>query len=340
MKCSAFFVTVLVVLAACNQAAKNRPDISGIRVSTSIERFDQAYFALDSNHLPEGMKTLQQKFPAFTNDFTNHILGAGPVSDSNQVLTIANRHFFTSYYPVYEMLKNDFTNLSQQEAALNQAFRYIHYYFPDYPLPGLVAYLGPFDAPGVAMTDSAVAIGLQLYAGADFPFYTSQQGQELFPTYISRRFDKEYIPVNVVKAIVDDIYPNQSASFPLLEKMIEQGKYWWLSKQILPDAPDSLITGFTQQQLNFCEKNEGLIWSFFLQSEQLYSTDPGVMKLYLGDAPGTQGLPPAAPGNLGQWIGMQIVQKYVSQQEGGIQPRKLMQISPREILDASKYKPR
>lgn len=340
MKCSKFLVAGLIFLAACKDKKENRPDISGISVSTAIERFDLDYFALDSNNLQDGMKALGRKYPWFINDFTANILGAGPLNDSNKILPAANHHFFTSYYPVHQLLTKELGPLSKEEKELNQAFRTIKYYFPDYKTPRLVTYLGPFDAPGVALTDSAIAIGLQLYAGTDFPFYTSQQGQELFPLYISRRFEKNYIPVNVVKAVLTDLYPDKSAGYPLLEKMIEQGKYWWISQQILPDAPDSLITGFTETQLEFCEKNEGLIWNLLLQSEHVYSTEPGILKLYLGEAPGTQGLPPAAPGNIGQWIGLRIVEKYIAEQANPLAPRKLMQLSPREILDGSKYKPR
>lgn len=340
MKCSKLLIAGILFLAACKDKKDNRPDTSGITVNTRIERFDQDYFALDSNNLQEGMKELAKKYPWFIHDFTANILGAGPMNDSNQVLPVANRHFFTSYFPVFQLVQKEQANLGGQEKELNEAFRTIKFYFPDYSIPRLVAYLGPFDAPGVALTDSAIAIGMQLYAGLDFPFYTSQQGQELFPLYISRRFEKKYMPVNVVKAVLSDIYPDKSASFPLLEKMIEQGKYWWLNKQILPDASDSLITGFTNQQLEFCEKNEGLIWNLLLQSEHIYSTDPGIMKLYLGEAPGTQGLPPAAPGNIGQWIGLRIVEKFIDEQQTSLQPGKLMQLSPREILDGSKYKPR
>ena len=339
MKFSKLFLAGMIFLAACSNN-ENRPDISSIKVNTTIERFDLDYFSLDSNRLQEGIKFLGSKYPYFINDFTANILGAGPVSDSNQVLPIINRQFFTTYYPVAEIIKKELKDLGNTEKELNKSFRYLTYYFPDYKMPRLIAYLGPFDAPGVALTDSAIAIGLQLYAGKDFPFYTSQQGQELFPAYISRRFEKEYIPVNVMKAVLLDLYPDRSTGFPLLEKMIEQGKYWWLTKQVLPDAADSLVTGFTKSQLEFCEKNEGLIWNMFLQSEFLYSTDPSIQKLYIGEGPGTQGLPPAAPGNIGQWIGMRIVKAYADQQDKSIQPRKLMQLSPREILDGSKYKPR
>ena len=118
-----------------------------------------------------------------------------------------------------------------------------------------------------------------------------------------------------------------------------EGKYWWLADQFLPDTPDSLKTGFTGEQLKWCESNEGVIWNLLLQNDQLYSTDPSIIQMYIGDAPGTQGFPPAAPGNIGQWIGLKIVQAYV-ERHPDLHPEQLMKTSARTILDESKYKPR
>lgn len=339
MKLVAIAAAVLLFSMGCNDAAKQGPDISSIQLETPVARFDEAYFSIDSLQMERDLNQLNIQFPNFFNDFTQHILGAGAWSANNELARVAHQRFYSSYLPVYQMTRTTLSDLKTEEKELNTALRYLHYYYPDYRIPRLIAYLGPFDAPGVAITDSALAIGLQLYAGNDFSFYTSQQGQELFPLYISRRFEKKYIAANAVNAVLDDIYPDQSSSLPLLEKMIERGKYWWAKKQLLPNTPDSIITGYTQQQLDFCAGNEGFIWSQLLQSDYLYTTDPSIVPLFLGDAPGTQGFPPAAPGNIGQWIGWRIVQAYASKQEQ-IHPDKLMKTPARDILDQSKYKPR
>lgn len=285
------------------------------------------------------MKNLAGKYPNFINDFTENILGAGPMNDTNTALKVINRKFFTSYSSMFQATRSTFADLAPVEKDLNKAFRHLKYYFPKYPVPQFLSYIGPFDAPGVALTQNAIAIGLQLYAGKDFAFYTSEPGQQLYPAYLSRRFEKAYIPTNCVKAVLEDIYPDKSQGMPLVDQMIEKGKYWWLLNLVQPDTPDSIKTGFTQVQLDWCKANEGVIWNLLLQNDQLYSTEPSIVQLYIGEGPTTQGFPPVSPGNIGQWIGWQIVKTYLDKHPD-TRPEQLLATPPRDILDGAKYKPR
>lgn len=171
-----------MAMTACGDGNNNHPDVSQIQVNTHINRFDKAYFAIDSNQLYPGLLQVQADFPYFINDFTANILGAGIIGDSNKILPVANQQFYRSYASVYEQVKAQFDDLSATEKELNKAFRYVKTYFPAYQVPVFVSYFGPFDAPGAAITENAIAIGLHLYAGADFPYYTSIEGQQLYPT--------------------------------------------------------------------------------------------------------------------------------------------------------------
>lgn len=201
MKKSLFFLWVALAATACSDK-KNIPDVSGIPVSVKIERFDNAFFALDSNHLSTGLYRLSQQYPYFFTDFTANILGVGVLSDTSTVAFAQTLQFMKTYLPVRDSLMKKFDNLDWLEKDLKKSFQYVKYYFPKYPLPQkVVTYIGPFDAPGVAITQYALAIGLQLYAGKNFSFYSSLQGQEMYPLYISRRFEPQYIQVNCVKAI-------------------------------------------------------------------------------------------------------------------------------------------
>ncbi|ULQ51128.1 hypothetical protein [Flavihumibacter fluvii] len=339
MKFSSLFLAAVILLSSCGGNNAKKPDVSGISVNSHIERFDLDYFSLDSNNLGKGMNDLAKKYPYFINDFTANILGAGIQSDTNQVLKEANRRFFTSYYNVYQGLREDFNDLSSTEKELNGAFKNLKYYFPGYTVPRFISYLGPFDAPGVAITENAIAIGLQLYGGKDFPFYTSLPGQELFPTYISRRFEKSYIATNCIRAVAEDLFPDKSQGLPLIEQMIEKGKYAWLTNLVLPNTADTIKTGYTREQLEWCTSNEGVVWNLILQNDQLYSTDPSIIQMYIGDAPGTQNFPSAAPGNIGQWIGQRIIEAYM-EKNPATTPQQLMEMPSRKIIDGAKYKPR
>ena len=328
----------LLFIIAC-KTGKKSPDTSNIPVTVHIERFDQAFFAIDTNHIQQGLLDLARPYPWFINDFAVNILGTSPLSDTSNNAFYICRRFISGYEPVRDSLELKFADMRPIEEELKKGFQHVRYYFPKYNLPPkVVSYIGPFDAPGVALTRFTLAIGLQLYAGKQFPFYLSRQGQDLFPLYISRRFEPEYVVPNCMKALAEDIFPDQSQGKPLIEQMIEKGKNWWLIDQFLPETADSLKTGFTQKQLNWCESNEGQVWNFFLD-QNLYSPDPDLIKNFIGDAPYTQGMPEASPGNIGQWVGWRIVQKYVSLHPD-ITPLQLMQTPDRTIFDEAKYKPR
>jgi len=330
------FATVLFIGCSNN----NAPDVSGIKIPLSTHRFEKAFFAIDSNNIPASLQQLQQQFPGFTNDFTVNILGAGPVNDSNQVLLKATKAFYQSYLPVYDSLQRKYADISDLEKEIHQSLRYVKYYFPKYPVPGhLVSFIGPFDAPGIALTQNALAIGLQLFAGKNSSFYNSEQGQQLYPAYISRRFDKEYILPGCMNAISADMYPDQSGGKSLIDQMIAKGRYWWLLDKFLPDTPDSLKSGFKQRQVEWCKNNEGLLWNFFLQDNQLFTTDPSFIQLYIGEAPDTQGFGEASPGNIGQWVGWQIVRTFMTKHPE-TSPQQLMEMDTRTIFNESKYKPK
>jgi hypothetical protein len=337
MKIKLLLFYTLCILLSCKQ--NNEPDVDGINVNITIERFDKAFFAIDTNNILNGIQQLNKQYPYFTNDFTENILGAGQVADTNKTLLQAGRQFLTSYQPVHKLLNEKFNGIAWLQKDITKAFKHVKFYFPKYPVPKVVTFLGPFDAPGVAITNNALAIGLQLYAGADFAFYNTPEGQQLYPSYISKRFSKEYIVPNCMKAIAEDLFADKSGDKPLVEQMISKGKYWYLAKQFLPATHDSLITGFTKKQLEWSDNNEGVIWNYFLQSNHLYTTEPGIIQLYIGEAPGTQVFPEAAPGNIGAWVGLQIIKSFVSNTKN-ITPEELMRTDAKVILQNAKYKPR
>ncbi|HZK65618.1 MAG TPA: hypothetical protein VFC34_15860, partial [Puia sp.] len=76
-------IPLLLLLAFSCKNRNRAPDVSDIAVNTRIERFDQSFFALDSNHIREGLLQLGRQYPYFLNDFTVNILGTGPLSDTS-----------------------------------------------------------------------------------------------------------------------------------------------------------------------------------------------------------------------------------------------------------------
>ncbi|MBM3413355.1 MAG: hypothetical protein FJY16_00205 [Bacteroidetes bacterium] len=328
----------LLLISSCKQQPQ-APAVDHIPMDLSFQRFDQTFFALDTQQLEKSLAHLEKQSPGFYYDFMSYILGSsGNPADTNTQRTTAI--FLQQYRLVYDSLQSSFENIDNLKKQIKKAHQYLSYYFPAFRPGPIWFYMGPFDAPGVAVLQQGVAIGLQQYAGCNFFAYQTPELQGLYPTYLSRRFEPSYIVPTLVKAITADLFPDQSNDKTLIEQMIEKGKYWYLSRLILPTTADSLITGFTTAQLEWCKENEGLIWTYLIRSDELQTLNPVFIQNYLGEAPFTQGLSQEySPGNIGQWVGWRIVETYVKK-NNDITPAQLMQRSATEILEKAKYKPR
>jgi hypothetical protein len=337
MNSSLALILFICFLAACNNKSGN-PDVSHIKVDVALERFEQSFFSIDSNNIAPGLLKTREAFPNFYPDFMQNILGVSG-SDNDSMTLNVTRQFLSSYHSFAAELAKKFRNLGNVEKDIRKGFQFVKYYFPDYRLPKQITYIGPLDAPGVALTRHYLAIGLQQFAGKDFPGYSSAEVQQMFPAYISRRFDPAYIPANSLKAIVDDLFPDQTTGKPLIEQIIQKGKQWWLLDKFMPGTHDSLKTGYTKKQLEWCKNNEGLVWNYFMTSENLEAIEPSVIQNYIGEAPTTQGMPQDAPGNIGQWVGRQIVEKF-AEKNASMSPAEIMNTPARKILEGSRYKPK
>ena len=338
MKKIALALLISLSLFACKKK-KGIPNVSHIKVEIPIERFDQDFFSIDTNNLSQGLSKLSQQHPGFYADFMQQILRVnGSNTDPSTIL--ATKEILSGYMDVYKSLEQEYKNTDWLKKELQKGFQFVKYYFPSYKTGKVILFVGPFYAPGVASTSDGLAIGLHLFAGRDFGPYQSRELIELFPLYISRRFSKEYITANCMKAVALELFPDKSSGKALIEQMVEKGKQWWLLDKFLPATPDSIKTGYTKAQLDWCERNEGVIWSEIIRNTDLNSLNPIDIQTYIGEGPFTQGFSPEnSPGNLGQWIGWQIVKKYVSKNPN-LKPEEVMNTDARKILEEAKYKPR
>ena len=60
---------------------------------------------------------------------------------------------------------------------------------------------------------------------------------------------------------------------------------------------------------------------------------------YIGEAPFTQSMSPASPGNIGQWVGWQIVKKF-AEKNSSMNVTSVLQTDAKKILEEAKYKPK
>ena len=334
-----FFYLTAATLLFFSCKNNDIPDVSNIKVDLKVQRFEKDFFSIDSNNILSEMQRLRTNYPSFINDFTKQILGFDNTTPPDS-LTKYIHLFIRDYRFVKDSADKIFRDFDPQEKEIKIGLQFVKYYFPEYKSPGkIITFIGPFDGYSDVITTDAFAVGLQLHLGSNFSFYKSSIAEDLFPSYISQKFTPEYIPVNCIKNIVDDLYPDKSVGKALIEQMVEKGKRLYLLGKFLPFTQDFLKIGYTETQLKDCYTNEAVIWDFFLNNDLLNNTDQNIIKNYIGESPKTQELGEGSPGNIGAFSGWQIVKKFL-EKNPKINLKELMKTDAREIYSQSKYKPR
>jgi len=336
-----------ICIVACN-SGPSVPDVSNIKVNLVTERFEQDFFAMDTNNVHGSLMQLERKYPGFLNDFVVKILAIPILPTPDTSVDRMIKKFISDYRPVKDTADIVFRSFDEISAQVKKGLQFAKYYFPNYRLPEkIITFIGPMDAYfegslgayGDIISNEGFAVGLQLHLGKNYSLYSSEMGQELYPLYISKRFEPAYIPVNCMKNIVDDLFPEKPNEKPLIDQMVEKGKRLYILDRLLPYTADSLKIGYTGPQLKGCYENEAHIWDLFLRNDFIYSIDPSVNKNYLQDGPKTDELGDASPGFIGLFVGWQIVKKYMSKHPD-LPLAQLMQTDSRKIFEESKYKPR
>jgi hypothetical protein len=201
-------------------------------------------------------------------------------------------------------------------------------------IPEIALFMSGLNYPNAA-SDSVLGIGLDMYLGSDVSFYKLIG----LPQYKRQVMRKEYILPDAIKSwlISESEYdPNNQ---DMLSQIIFQGKILYMADVLLPEIEDSLKICYTLDQLNWCAKNEGSIWAHVIDNKLLFSSNEKDISKLMNDGPFTPGLPRESPGRVGVWLGWQIVKAYMDKQRN-IDLISLSKISPQEILQESKYKPK
>jgi hypothetical protein len=323
-------------LFSCN--GDKSPDVSNIKIDLQTQRFDQDFFAVDTNNLIVGLQNLEQKYPNFTKPYLTKVLGVdarwGGDTTANYV-----KYFMKFYTDVNDSAKKQFADFKPYEAKLKKAFQYLKFYFPNYKLPKkIITFIGPANGVSNAPFEDAVIVGLQAHLGKDFPLYKTESVRETYPDYVSANFTPDFIEINTMTSLINDLMPKNEEDQRLLIQMVENGKRLFFLQKLLPNVEEHKLMHYTATQMKDCYAGEARIWDLFIQNNYLQMADASINKNYVSAGPKTQELGEDAPGNIGSFSGWQIVKKYASNNPK-VSLDSLMRM-PNEILfKDAKYKP-
>lgn len=339
------FIVVLLfagAIAGCNNDEK-APDVSNIKVRLQTQRFDRDLIKIDTNNISAGLAILKSKYPDFLDFFLNTLMEFklnGNYNDTSQGIRQGLRIYLTNkdYRGLFDTIAVHFPDTKQTDEQLQKGFQYLKYYYPNYNVPNVI-YMLSWLNNWAAFTegDHTLCIGLDMFLGGNYPFYKSVG----IPDYMANKLDRDYIPVAAFRAIYEERNPFQPDNSTLLDMMIQKGKEMYFINKVLPFIPEETKMGYTTAQLDWCKKNEAQVYNFFIQGKLLYDNTWQKVLRYVTDAPTSTGMPAESPGNIGSWIGFQIVKDYMKEHPQMTLPQLLVdKTDAQAFLQQSGYKPR
>lgn len=323
-------LSLSLCLIGCN--GQNNQAITPEQASPiQINRFDKELFQLIKTNDSTLQADIIQKYPQML-----EVLGKGILN----LQTTTTPGFFNKlvqFYsePTLKSLYHDailqYDSIASIEEALGNGFAWFHANFPTMQIPAVYMHISGFNQ-NILAGDSLLSISIDKYMGSDYPLY-----QEFFYDYQRRKMTPSHIVPDYLAGWIMSEYPFIGNENILLDRMIHEGKIKYLTHQALPDLTSEDLMGYTEMSYNWCKENEAHLWKALVERKHLYTPDQLTTSKYFEDTPCTF-LAIDAPGNIGSWIGWQIVNKYM--EEANITPETLMRnTNSQEILTASKYKP-
>ena len=194
----------------------------------------------------------------------------------------------------------------------------------------------------IRYADSLLIISLDMYLGSNYKYYNDVLAAAPYniPAYVQKRFRKDYIMTDCMRAIATTVIDNSQQSEKFIDYIIYEGKILYFLDAVLPDTPDSLKIYYTPAQMDWCQKNESNIWSFIIDKKLLYSTDPSMITKFCTDGPFTAVFSRQSPSRVGIWIGWQIVRAYMENNKKISIKELFTDQDAQGILTRSKYKPK
>ena len=331
---SLLFCTLTIVCCRRNQYKVNTSKISA---DIKIKRLETDLFTPDPSVIPAEIPVLKEKYGGFLQLFS-YVINAGDISgpEFSDVLV----SFVTDKLnnEVYESVMEQYPDVSAIEEELEDAFRHYLWYFPEKNIPEVITCITGFNNSIIA-GDSSIGISLDRYLGRNCKYYPRL---EIYRYIAARMNNYNIVPDCIYSwgATEWDFDVMKYQTDNVLTRIIHEGKLRYFEKCMLPELNDTILFGYTADQMKFCRNNEQQMWQYLIEHDLLFSTDQFTIRKLTGEAPFTSFFTNESPGRAAVWLGFRIIESYMMKNRD-IKPVDLMKNSDIQgILEKARYNPR
>lgn len=324
------YAFLLIFLGSCgcdNKECEVDTEVEAVQVDISIARKEQELFQMEDKE--DYMGFLQRN-----RTLADFFLDAGQYPADS---LLGARLYNLMQQPSIDSLRMDtyrkFENIEWLEDQYELAFKHFKYYYPNQQVPEIQTMITGLYRD-LYISDSLFIIGIDFFVGADAKYKPND-----VPEYIFRRFTPEYIVPASFSFLAESFNRVNFEDQTLLNEMVSAGKSYYFTGAMMPCVPDSVIIGFTAEEMSEINKNQEIVWANFIQNQLLYETNHMLKNKFMGERPNVYEIGEKCPGRIGAWVGWEIVKAYMKRHPGVTLPELMNETDAKKIFLQSKYRP-
>ena len=304
------------------------PDVSGVEVNSEFIRWDEALFEAQSK---QDIENLLQQYPNFSQKYLHRDQYPHDSVLIDELYRLSQNPSIDS---LYQQVQQTFGKADDLRSEFADAFQHIKYYYPDFIPPSVFITFSGLGTLGddVLVSDSLIVVSLEFFIGKEARYRPQAYDYQL------HRYQPQFVVPSCMLLYSNRFNQTNPEDQTLLAEMVYYGKSYYFVQQIMPCLPDSTIIGYSPPAMEVVANNPSLIWRHFVEKELLYETSHVVKQRYLGERPSTVEINAQIPGQIGRWLGWQIVQKYATTTKATL-PAVMGVTDAQRLFTQAKYRP-
>ncbi len=332
------FLAALLTLALIVSCHRDpyKVDLSGIECDLEVRDLGSAIFETPPNELAARAESLKQEYGSALNTYSS-VIGLGDISDERWPSAFILFATDLRNLELWDEVKRVFPGTGNLEEELKEAFRHYRYYFPERVIPEVITCISVFNN-SIIVDDSLLMVSLDRYLGADSKYYPSLG----IYSYQARKMTPDHIATDCMYAWASTEWDYKEVGYGtrnLLNSMLHEAKLVYFTRRMMPSVADTLLHGFTSDQLEFCRQGEREMWEYLVGHDLLFSTDGFLIRKFTGEAPFTTYFSEESPGRAIVWIGFRIIEKFMNSNPS-VTMEELMNMNDCQvILSGARYNP-
>lgn len=318
-------IVCLLFIGCKDDGSRNKDTIPPTEVSIPVARLESDLFESENE---EQVHVFLDEHPDLANIFLDaHQYPSTEILANKIAALIRNPSIDT----LYEEAMEAYEDFESVQTDLEAAFGRLKTLFPSTKTPRIETIVtGLYN--DLYISDSLIIIGLDFFIGEEATF----KPQDV-PQYILKRYNKDHLAGVIVKFMAGQ-HVDRGRESSLISEMIDFGKTYYLASRLLPHTPDSILLGYTQEEMSLIYENEAIIWATLLENEALYETSQVTKRRFLGERPNVYEISQKCPGRVGAWVGWRIVENYMEENDVTIKAL-ISNTNNDQIFMQSGYKP-